>query len=144
MKMNIQLLDFGKEPSRGSKEAAGWDLYSSNEKPLAIAAGETIKINTGVAVEIPSGYFGAVFARSGMATSRGLAPANKVGVVDSDYRGPIYVPLHNHSNEVQIIEPGERIAQLVIIPYQPVELNIVESLGTTARADGGFGSTGTK
>lgn len=131
-------------PSRGSKEAAGWDLYADIGDPVVIPAGCTVKIGTGISMAIPKGCFGALFARSGMASSRDLAPANKVGVIDSDYRGEILVPIHNHGNDVQFIEPGERIAQLIILPYIPVDFNIVTSLENTERGNGGFGSSGSR
>ena len=102
----------------------------------------TMKIHTGLAMEIPRGYFGAIFARSGMATKRGLRPANCVGVIDSDYRGEIIVALRNDSDSEQVITSGERIAQIVIMPYLPIEFNEVNSLEDTERGDGGFGSTG--
>lgn len=128
-------------PTKGSKEAAGFDLYSNNI--FTIPAGATLKVTTGIAMEIPSGTFGALFARSGLATSQGLRPANCVGVIDSDYRGEIIVALHNDSSETRTIESGERIAQLVIIPYlTEIELNEVTQLDDTQRGTSGFGSTG--
>lgn len=145
MLINIKMVSHNAQmPSRGSNAAAGWDLYSANSEPVIIPAGYTVKIGTGIAAEIPDGYFGALYARSGMASSKGLAPANKVGIIDSDYRGEIIVPLHNHGNEMQIVEPGTRIAQLVVMPYLPIDFNVVENLNTTNRGEGGFGSTGTK
>lgn len=142
--MNIKLTNpFATVPTRGSANAAGWDLYAAIGEPAIIPSGCTTKITTGIAAEIPNGYFGAVFARSGMAAKRGLRPSNCVGVVDSDYRGEIMVAVHNDSNEVQVITPNERIAQLVVMPYQEVDLTVVDSLSTTERGEGGFGSTGT-
>ena len=130
-------------PTSGSDYAAGYDLYADIEQGTAvISSGDTVKIGTGIAAEIPEGYFGAIFARSGMATKRGLRPANCVGVIDSDYRGEIIVALHNDSKESQEINSGDRIAQLVIMPYLPVEFVEVDELTNTDRGDGGFGSTG--
>lgn len=132
-------------PSRGSSYAAGYDLYAYFKAPFSgaeIQPGETVKIGTGICAEIPEGYFGAIFARSGLATKQGLRPANCVGVVDSDYRGEIVVALHNDSSEKKLVPEGERIAQLVIIPFLPVEFNVADELSDTARGVGGFGSTG--
>jgi len=129
-------------PTRGSEEAAGYDLYAATA--VEVAPGQTVKIPTGISIALPKNTFGAIFARSGLATKRGLAPANKVGVVDSDYRGPVIVALYNQSAEVQKIEKGERIAQLVVIPYMPVIFEEKEELDDTERGEGGFGSTGTK
>lgn len=143
-----RLNDDAKIPTRGSKYAAGYDLYAditSLDAPydaIAIKPGQTVKIGTGVAVEIPDGYFGAVFARSGIATKQGLRPANCVGVIDSDYRGEIIVAIHNDSDKPSIISTGERIAQLVIMPYLPVCFKEVDELSDTDRGEGGFGSTG--
>lgn len=141
--INIQLLDKSAELSRGSEYAAGWDVKASVDSPVVISSGYTVKIPTGFAIEIPTGCFGALFPRSGISTTRGLRLANCVGVIDSDYRGQVMVPIHNDTNEVQIVEPGERIAQLVILPYLQFKPNYVESLSSTARGSGGFGSTGT-
>jgi len=127
-------------PTRGSKEAAGWDLYAAED--ATINPGETVKISTGIAIALPENTFGAIFARSGLATKQGLAPANKVGVVDSDYRGPVIVALYNHSKEERTVNAGDRIAQLVVLPYVPVDLTEVEELDDTERGDGGFGHTG--
>lgn len=142
----VKLTDTAHEPTHGSDWAAGYDLYADLEGKgmISLAPGEVRKISTGIAIALPFGTFGAIYARSGMATKRGLAPANKVGVVDADYRGPVIVALRNESNEVQIVEHGERIAQLVVKPYLPVIFNQVKSIGTTARGEGGFGSTGSK
>lgn len=131
-------------PTRGSEFAAGYDLYACIDEDVKIKAGETCKIPTGIAVEIPEGYAGLVYARSGLASKKGLAPANKVGVVDADYRGEILVFLHNHSNVDAVIEKGERVAQLVVTPFLSVEFNEVSELSDTVRGAGGFGSTGRK
>ena len=144
--MNIKikkLKDNAVVPTRGSKYAAGADLYSA-ENDLYIEDRQTVMIGTGIAMEIPEGYVGLVYARSGLACKKGLAPANKVGVVDSDYRGEIMVALHNHSNEDITIESGERVAQMVIAPYIFAEYEEVSELEDTVRGEGGFGSTGTK
>ncbi len=129
-------------PSLGSEYAAGADLYSVEE--MTIGAGETKLVHTGLAMEIPVGYGGFIFARSGLATKRGLAPANKVGVIDADYRGEIMVALHNHGGADQTIEKGERVAQLVIMPFLAAEYFESETLSDTARGEGGFGSSGRK
>ena len=129
-------------PTRGSSEAAGWDLYADIPYRTIIHDSETISVKTGIAIEIPKGYFGAIFARSGLATKQGLRPANCVGVIDSDYRGEIIVAIHNDQIDIQMITPGMRIAQLVIIPIPEVDLVEVTDLGTTERGEGGFGSTG--
>jgi dUTP pyrophosphatase len=131
-------------PTCGSTSAAGYDLYACIEEPITIAPHETVKVGTGIAMEIPDGYVGLLFARSGIATKRGLAPANKVGVIDADYRGEFIVALHNHSTIAQTIEPNERIAQLSVVPFLPLEFNEVDELSETIRGAGGFGSTGTK
>ena len=131
-------------PQYGTEFAAGADLYACMQKPLTIAAGGTEFVHTGLAVEIPAGLVGLVYARSGLACKKGLAPANKVGVIDSDYRGEIMVALHNHSAEDITIEAGERVAQMVIAPYVFAQYEEVQELGETVRGDGGFGSTGTK
>ena len=131
-------------PSYGSEYAAGADLYALLPEAVTIAPGETLMIHTGLAAEIPEGYAGLVFARSGLASKRGLAPANKVGVVDSDYREEWMVALHNHSGEPQVVEPGERIAQMVIVPYLTARFEEVGELSDTVRGTGGFGSTGTR
>lgn len=130
-------------PTNGSEKAAGHDLYACIDgEVLVIQAGQTVKIRTGVAVAIPDGYFGAIFARSGLATKEGLRPANCVGVVDSDYRGEVIVALHNDSDEIRCVKNGERIAQLVAVPYLPIALFEVDELNETERGTGGFGSTG--
>lgn len=129
-------------PTYGSSEAAGADLYACLEETVVIAPGATAFIPTGLAMELPKGYAGLIYARSGLACKRGLAPANKVGVIDSDYRGEFIVVLHNHGNQEQIIAHGERIAQLIITPVITPVYQIVESLSDTERSAGGFGSTG--
>lgn len=129
-------------PAYGSPEAAGADLYACLEKDITIAPGESAWVPTGIAMEIPKHCAGLIYARSGMACKRGLAPANKVGVIDSDYRGEIIVVLHNHSAESQTITHGERIAQLVITPVLTPGFREVDSLSDTQRGEGGFGSTG--
>ena len=131
-------------PTMGSKFAAGADLYSAEDADVIIEPSETKFIGTGLAMEIPEGYVGLVYARSGLACKRGLAPANKVGVVDSDYRGEIKVALHNHGKEAQTVEKGERIAQMVIAPYLSVHYEEADALSETDRGEGGFGSTGRK
>lgn len=131
-------------PSRGSKEAAGYDLYALSDRPIEIEPHKTVLVGTGLSMAIPDGYFGGVFARSGLASKRSLRPANCVGVIDSDYRGELMVPIHNDSEEKKIIEAKERIAQLIILPYLSVEFDEVEELDETARGESGFGSTGSK
>ena len=131
-------------PTYGSEFAAGADLYACIDEAVTIESGETVLTKTGLAMEIPTGYAGLIYARSGLATKRGLAPANKVGVIDSDYRGEIMVALHNHSSISQTIEKGERIAQMIITPYILGVYNVVDELDTTSRGEGGFGSTGRK
>ena len=144
MNINIKKLnDLAKIPTRGSKYAAGYDLYAATNYQIEIAPHSTVKIGTGIAMELPENTFGAIFARSGLATKKGLRPANCVGVVDADYRGEIIVALHNDTNEIMFIEPKERIAQLVLIPFIPIVANEVDNLSETVRGDGGFGSTGT-
>ena len=129
-------------PTQGSAEAAGWDLYACIDEPVYIGPHRTEKIGTGLAFELPQYTFGGIFPRSGLATKKGLRPANTPGVCDSDYRGEYIVALHNDSETVQIVEPGDRIAQLIILPYVPVVFNEVEELNETERGAGGFGSTG--
>lgn len=131
-------------PTYGSPYAAGCDLYACTDADIKIQAGETVLIHTGVAMELPVGYVGLVYARSGLATKKGLAPANKVGVVDCDYRGEIMVSLHNHSKIEQTVAAGDRIAQFVIAPYITAEFEETENLSDTVRGAGGFGSTGMK
>ena len=131
-------------PTYGTACAAGADLYALPDDDITINPGETVLIHTGIAMQIPDGYGAFIFARSGIATKRGLAPANKVGVIDSDYRGEIMVPIYNHSGAVQQIASGERVAQMVIMPYITADFVECDSLEETERAEGGFGSTGTK
>lgn len=145
MEINIKLLnENAKVPTRGSEYAAGYDLYAATDYDIEIAPHSTVKIGTGISVELPNGTFGAIFARSGLATKKGLRPANCVGVCDSDYRGEYIVPMHNDTDEVMTIASGERIAQLIVMPFVGIEFNIVDELTETKRGDGGFGSTGTK
>ena len=139
--MKIKLLsDKAMIPYRGSEEAAGYDLYSIDS--VNINPEECKLISTGIAIQLPTGYFGAIFPRSGTAVKRGLRLANCVGVIDSDYRGEVKVPLYNDSQEVQPVEQGERIAQLIILPYATVSFEVVDELSDTIRGNGGFNSTG--
>ena len=131
-------------PTYGSEFAAGADLYAAVEESVTIAPSETKLIPTGIAMEIPVGYAGFIYARSGLASKKGLAPANKVGVVDADYRGEVMVALHNHGTVEQTIEKAERIAQMVIAPFITANFIESETLEDTVRGAGGFGSTGTK
>ncbi len=131
-------------PTKGSDKAAGYDLYACIEKAIEIQPQKTAKIGTGIAITPPEGYFGAIFARSGLSTKRGLRPANCVGACDEDYTGEYIVVLYNDSNIIQTVEPGERIAQLIFLPYISVNMIEVDELEETERGDGGFGSTGTK
>ena len=141
MKINFKRLnDSAIVPTRGSKYAAGYDLHSTSD--VEIKPGETVKINTGIAMEIPDEFVGLVFARSGIATKRGLRPANCVGVIDPDYRGEIMVALHNDSDSVQRVNIHERVAQISIVPFLPAEFTEVDELNDTVRGTGGFGSTG--
>lgn len=143
MKIRIKKLDKDAViPHRGSSQAAGYDLYAKGQEETVIAPHKTVLVKTGIAAEIPDGYFGAVFARSGIALKQGLRPANCVGVIDSDYRGEIMVALHNDTDEERVIAGKERIAQLVIMPYLAVEFEETEELSDTIRGAGGFGSTG--
>ena len=141
--VRVKILKEGaKLPTYGSALAAGADLYACLESGVTIAPGETAFIPTGIALEVPVNCAGLIYARSGMACKRGLAPANKVGVVDSDYRGEIIVALHNHGTQPQTVENGERVAQFVITPVLTPAYEVVEELTDTARNQGGFGSTG--
>jgi dUTP pyrophosphatase len=143
MKINIKkLTDTAILPDRGSAYAAGYDLFADIKEELKIEAHKTAMLPTGLAMEIPEGYFGGIFARSGLASKESLRPANCVGVVDADYRGEVKVALHNDSDDVRIITPGQKIAQLVIVPFLSVEFEEVEALSDTVRGVGGFGSTG--
>lgn len=144
MEINIKLLnEYAKVPTRGSEYAAGYDLYAAVGEDVEIAPHSTVKIGTGISVELPNGTFGALFARSGLATKKGLRPANCVGVCDSDYRGEYIVAIHNDTDEMMTIAAGERIAQLIVLPFVAIEFNVAEELTETERGDGGFGSTGT-
>ena len=142
-KIRVKLLrDGALIPTYGSLEAAGADLYACLTEPVTIGSGQTVFIPTGIAMEVPVGCAGLVYARSGLACKRGLAPANKVGVIDSDYRGEVIVALHNHSTNPQTIENGERIAQMVITPVLTPAYEVSDELSNTERSGGGFGSTG--
>lgn len=132
-----------KMPTRGSEYAAGYDLYAATDYDIEIAPHETVKIDTGISIALPEWTFGAIFARSGLATKQGLRPANCTGVIDADYRGPVIVALHNDTNEHQIVLAGSRIAQLIVMPYVNSEFIEVRALDQTKRGNGGFGSTGT-
>ena len=144
-KVNIKKLnEKAVVPTYGSEFSAGADLYACEDAPVKIEAGKTVLVHTGIAMEIPVGYVGLVFARSGLACKRDLAPANKVGVIDSDYRGEIMVALHNHGSQTRTVENGERIAQISIVPYLAADFCVVDELEDTARGEGGFGSTGRK
>lgn len=129
-------------PKRGSDYAAGMDLYACTSTSIVIAPHQTVKVGTGLAIELPEGYFGAIFARSGLSTKQGLRPSNCVGCCDSDYRGEYIVALHNDTDIPQTINPMERIAQLVVIPYLPIKFIEVNELSDTVRGAGGFGSSG--
>ncbi len=131
-----------KIPERGSTAAAGYDLFANIDKAVLIPAGETVMIGTGIAMSIPEGYFGGVYARSGLSAKEGLRPANCTGVIDADYRGEIRVALHNDSAEERTVIPGQKIAQLLIQPFLEVTFSETESLEETKRGEGGFGSTG--
>lgn len=145
VKVNFKKLnDNAITPTYGTELAAGADLYACEGADVTIESGQTKLIHTGISLEIPEGYAGLIYARSGIATKRGLAPANKVGVIDSDYRGEIIVSLHNHSDVAQTIADKERIAQMVITPFLKVEYILKDELSDTVRGDGGFGSTGNK
>ena len=131
-------------PTYGTEFSAGADLYALSESgaPISILGGTTVLVRTGISVEIPEGYCGLIFARSSMGAKRGLAPANKVGVIDADYRGEVMVALHNHSDSIATVEPGERVAQLAIVPFLKAEFEVADELSDTVRGAGGFGSTG--
>lgn len=143
MKIEIKKLqEQAKMPERGSSSAAGYDLFACLEQDIEIPPHETAMIGTGLAVAIPDGYFGGIFARSGLSAKEGLRPANCTGVVDADYRGEVKVALHNDSEVVRKITVGEKIAQLVVLPFLAVEFQEVDVLSETQRGAGGFGSTG--
>lgn len=145
-KLKIKKLDPDAHiPSYGSDYAAGMDLYAlAGADGIVIEPSQTVLVHTGIAMEIPIGLAGFIYARSGLASKKGLAPANKVGVVDCDYRGEVMVALHNHGTVAQKIEKGERIAQMVIAPYFKADIEEAEELSDTVRGEGGFGSTGRK
>lgn len=143
--MQVQIIKLNRKaiiPTRGSKHAAGYDLYACSDEDVKIAPHCTVKVRTGLSIAIPEGYFGAVYARSGLSAKKGLRPANCVGVVDPDYRGEIIVALHNDTDAEKTIEKNERIAQLVVMPYLSVEFREAAELDDTERGSGGFGSTG--
>ena len=131
-------------PTYGTEFSAGADLYALPGDDIVIPAHATVMIHTGLSMEIPEGYAGLIFARSGLASKRGLAPANKVGVVDPDYRGEFMVALHNHTDEEKTVAGGERVAQLVIVPFITADFEVADELSDTVRGESGFGSTGTK
>ena len=131
-------------PTYATAQSAGADLYACIDEPVTIRHGMTEMIPLGFSMAIPEGWVGLIFARSGLASKRDLAPANKVGVVDADYRGEWFIPMHNHGRGVQVVYPGERIAQLVIVPCMTAAFQEVDSLDETVRGAGGFGSTGTR
>lgn len=141
--VSVKLLDpRAKLPTYGSADAAGADLYALTGGPVSIAPGETVLIHTGIALAVPKGYAGLVYARSGISCKRGLAPANKVGVIDADYRGEVMIYLHNHGADPQVVEDGDRVAQLVITPYLTAEFALADELDATRRGKDGFESTG--
>lgn len=147
MKTNVEIMKTDPKailPTYGTEYSAGADLYACMESEVIIGPGEAALIHTGLAMAIPEGFAGLVFARSGLATKQGLAPSNKVGVIDSDYRGEVMVSLFNHSKESRTVKPGERIAQIVITPYLKAQWEVSDSLPETERGSGGFGSTGSK
>ena len=129
-------------PTKATEGAAGYDLYVDIDKPVRIMAHESVMLQTNIAFSIPKGYFGAIFARSGLASRHGIRPSTCVSVIDSDYRGSVGVPLHNDRDDSFVINPHERVAQIVFIPAMDYELDVVEELDTTERGNGGFGSTG--
>ena len=129
-------------PTHANPYDAGWDLYAHLDEDRKIFPGETAMIGTGIAVALPTGTFGGIFARSGLASKHGLRPANCVGVIDSEYRGEVIVALHNDSEDAYVVKDGERIAQLIVLPYVPVDIVFVDDLDSTSRGSGGFGSTG--
>lgn len=145
--MNVKIKKLDEKaiiPTYGTEHSAGADLYAMSDSSIVIEAGATVLVHTGISMEIPEGYVGLIFARSGLATKRSLAPANKVGVIDADYRGEIMVSLHNHGMETQTVEAGERIAQIAIVPFLKAEFEVCDELSDTLRGAGGFGSTGKK
>lgn len=145
MKLRLKKLDENAIiPTYGTEYSAGADLYNLPGASITVPPHGTVLVHTGIAMEIPEGYCGLVFARSGLATKRGLAPANKVGVIDADYRGEIMVSLHNHTDIPAMVDGGERVAQLAIVPFLKAEFELSEELSDTVRGAGGFGSTGSK
>ena len=139
-----KLNNLARIPKLGSEKAAGVDLYAATDYNIHIEPHKTVMVGTGLSITPPDGYFGAIVARSGLAAKRGLAPANKLGVCDEDYTGEYIVALHNHSDEEQIVEAGERIAQLIFLPYIIPNFIEVDELEKTERGDGGFGHSGSK
>lgn len=139
-----KLNDLAKTPTKGSEYAAGWDLYAATSYDIEVPPHETVKIGTGIAVALPEGLYGAICARSGLASKQGVRPANCVGVIDSDYRGEVIVAQHNDSNEPQVIPAGSRIAQFILTPFFDILWDEVEDLPETERGEGGFGSSGVK
>lgn len=131
-------------PTYGSQFSAGADLYACEEDTVTIEPHKTVLVHTGLSFEIPEGFAGLIYARSGLASKKGLAPANKVGVIDADYRGEVMVSLHNHTDIPQTVEPFERVAQMVIAPFLKADFTVAAELSDTIRGEGGFGSTGTK
>lgn len=131
-------------PTYGSQFSAGADLYACEETAVTIEPHKTVLVHTGLSFEIPEGFAGLIYARSGLASKKGLAPANKVGVIDADYRGEVMVSLHNHTDIPQTVEPFERVAQMVITPFLKADFTVADELSDTVRGAGGFGSTGTK
>lgn len=145
MSFNIKfkkLSDNATTPTRGSAAAAGWDLYAACEEPVTIKPHEVVKISTDLSFELPPNTFAGIFPRSGLATKQGLRLANCTGICDADYRGPYIVALYNDSNEEKTVTQGDRIAQMILLPFYPMELQEVEELSDTERGEGGFGSTG--
>lgn len=145
MKINFKKLsNLAKTPVRGSASAAGWDLYAAVPYSITIQPGENYPVPTDIAMEIPEGYWGGIYARSGLACKQGLRPSNGVGIIDSDYRGNILVSLYNDSLIPRVIEPGDRIAQFILHKICDIDFEISDELSETARSAGGFGSTGVK
>ena len=143
MKIKVKRVnEYAVIPSRGSSHAAGYDLYAAIPAEVKLAPHTTVKVDTGLQFELPEGYFAGIFARSGIATREGLRPANCVGICDSDYRGNYIVAIHNDSDGERVITPGEKIAQMIVLPYLELEFDEVEELNETGRGAGGFGSTG--
>ncbi|KWZ77482.1 dUTP diphosphatase [Anaerococcus tetradius] len=138
----LKMIVESKIPSYGTDHAAGLDLYSYTDKDIIVKAGETVKVHTGVRVEIPEGYFGGVYPRSSTGVKKQLMLSNTIGVIDSDYRGEIMVFFYNYGKETQVIKNGDRLAQLVIQPYQRCDIELVDNLNDSARGEDGFGSTG--